>query len=1192
MTNKPQAILLNALQRTSSDLFNFLEFFTSKPVLLIPTHFLDVPTKQLLASKGLKYEGLEATNSQQEAITSYSEHIQQLDFNHLEAKQYQGLIKEFLTANLPVSLELLDALAEAKETYEILGFITSNEAFQRERLIRDWCIAENIPTIHINHGAIFGKPGGAYANFACTTFNLTSPNEVEFIEAALADQSKQITPPKLEVTGMPSWDKYALVQTAENAAAFKASLGLAADQKLITFFPTVRNTSRIAAKAAGDPQIEGIKAFLTAVAEIAPQHPEVVFIIKDRPSNDNFVENLVAVEAEKLKINPSQLLYKFDYAEPYVAFSYLTLATRSTIACESLICQVPHLNLAKDVWQHISLSPATAIPPVLYPELAELLATYISDEHAYTQLKQQQAASNHLTGAGKDFCSSVRSAIQIAHTFNQPHIAQKLTASLDAWQSYTSANPQLSLIEQLENPDNPLNYHWQNVSLLLKYDQRFSEQTAYQAWLTSKTLPEVEGELMGQRMQTWPKQPSFHLIYPVFANQLEGLADSLDALDSQMYKSFGVSILSTQACPSPDLLTQPHLQWLEVADPFSQLNEVINQVESDWVMLLLPGDQLTPDALFNLAEYANLNSDWLAIYTDEDHIYVDSQGEQRRYEPSFKPSFNYELLLSTNYLGGCVALRKDALQALGGVTNLPYMQNEDLLLRLGSRMTLPAIGHLPFVSNSRSGLLNEVFNSQQLEMAGAEVRLNHLKERELTQVELLPGLKAKTWQVRHPLPNPAPKVAVLLPVFAAHDGLLAAITSLVEKTSYPNWQLYLALPAAVAKQLNQEFIQQHAIEVIHLTTHSRVEALTQLAAAAIDATFYCFAEADLHLVQDSWLENLVRHGLRPEVGLVAPRLVKPNGKIFGIGQVLGMNGSVDDLYADFHLEQDLTNQPRAWCDQNFSALNSSCVLISQENFTKFGLSADFANAFYLTDLGLRMQQQGLRLHFTPASTLASQGFTQHQKQLSKERELSAFYAQWFNYLAYDPAHNINLQLNASGNQPDSLFSYNWHPVFNQQPRVLILPLHLTGQTLKLVANLGYYLSRLQKDEKVRLGSRNVGLLAKADDLPHLVELARANADLILCVGEEPTGYVGKMALLKQLTGVKIGVYTSTSLENTSWHNQQAALDLVLTSQIGAATDLTTTNYLNLPLVEDLVKDELKQRLNDLEEQLLAFFKKN
>ena len=1142
-SSKRQALLLMGFQRTSSDLLDFLHYITEPLTLLIPATFFNTKDVATFAANPLvEVKPLQANRSNTAAnLAEVEKQATELSLAATPLAEYQKEVKELLLKSLPVSIELIDALEEAKEDYQLLGFVTTNEAFPRERLIRDWCSQQGLPTLHINHGLILAQIGGAYADFATTAFTTACPNELIYLEHAFKNSA---TPPELHIAGLPSWDKYALLKSEEQAVGFRARLGLTLEQQLITFFPTVRNVSYVHNPNSPDPHLKGIQDFITLAAELAKNLPDAVFIIKDRPGNQQFMEDYVALEASKKGLSTEQLRYVFDHAEPYVAFSTLVISPKSTISSEAVICEVPYIHIFEGLWEPFAYDPEAQVAHTHTTEAVEFITKLLTQPEELAAVKAAQKSSNQLTGPGRDFCSSLRVAQVMAQVFGKEAIAEQIAGDLQAWQHYLTANPQPSVNDLLNDSQNPLGFHWQNVQKLLTFDERFSEEAVYNTWLRHKAPLPVDGQLMAERMQNmWRAQPSFHLIYIVDASLFNALADSLAGLDDQIYKSFGISIISSAPCPDESLLTLSNLQWVVAEQPFEQINAVINAVESDWVMLLQPGDELLPDALFNFADYANLKPDWLAIYADEDRRYLDQQGEVRRKNPSFKPDFNHELLLSTNYIGQCVALRRDAIHALEGLSSLAYVQNEDFLLRLAERMTIPAIGHIPMIANHRSSVLDETLKSEIVELTGSVIRQEHLQRCGHETAEVLPGLKPVTWQVKYPLTT-YPSVALLLPLVEWHEAVPNCIESILQTTHYPNWKLCIAAPKNIIAFFSEEILNSERIQFTEVPpANSRVATYTLLAASQTDADFYCLLETDVHCVQPSWLEQLVMHGQRATVGLVAPRLVRPNGRIFSAGQILGMQGAVGDLYQNFHLEQDLNNQPRAWCDQNFSALNPSCVLISRKNFAEFGLNNNYPDRFYMADLGLRMQLKGWRLHWTPYATLACQGYIEYGKEQTKQEEQVTFYQEWFDLLINDPAHNPNLELRGSGSLPQISLITTWHPVYRQQPRILLVPLHINSTDSQLLGGLSYFLDPLEKAEKIRLNSSAIELQAKEHDLPSLVELARTDADLVIFFGEEVGNTLGRAKQLKEFTGCKIAVYTPGPLTGTSWADTHKTIDL-------------------------------------------------
>ncbi|WP_122630778.1 glycosyltransferase, partial [Pseudomonas viridiflava] len=52
--------------------------------------------------------------------------------------------------------------------------------------------------------------------------------------------------------------------------------------------------------------------------------------------------------------------------------------------------------------------------------------------------------------------------------------------------------------------------------------------------------------------------------------------------------------------------------------------------------------------------------------------------------------------------------------------------------------------------------------------------------------------------------------------------------------------------------------------------------------------------------QADWLETLLNHAQRPEVGIVGPRIINPQGNVLYAGMVLGMEGVAGRPFFNFH----------------------------------------------------------------------------------------------------------------------------------------------------------------------------------------------------------------------------------------------------------------------------------------------------
>jgi O-antigen biosynthesis protein len=107
---------------------------------------------------------------------------------------------------------------------------------------------------------------------------------------------------------------------------------------------------------------------------------------------------------------------------------------------------------------------------------------------------------------------------------------------------------------------------------------------------------------------------------------------------------------------------------------------------------------------------------------------------------------------------------------------------------------------------------------------------------------------------------------------------------------------------------------------------------------------------------------------------------------------------------------------RAACVQRFSAVTAACMVMRREVFVRFGgfNAHDFGIAFNDVDLGLRLNQAGLAVVWTPYAELyhhesASLGSpTSDRRQRQFEQECANLMRCWPEAIRNDPFYNPNL----------------------------------------------------------------------------------------------------------------------------------------------------------------------------------------
>lgn len=122
-------------------------------------------------------------------------------------------------------------------------------------------------------------------------------------------------------------------------------------------------------------------------------------------------------------------------------------------------------------------------------------------------------------------------------------------------------------------------------------------------------------------------------------------------------------------------------------------NEALKHADGDYIGLLDHDDLLHPDALAEVAALLQ-NGAYEMVYTDEDKVSGDGS---IHFEPNFKPDFNFDFLLSNNYICHFTVLSRSLMESLSFRPAFNGAQDYDLFLQavyeLERRRTDPDIAY-------------------------------------------------------------------------------------------------------------------------------------------------------------------------------------------------------------------------------------------------------------------------------------------------------------------------------------------------------------------------------------------------------------------------------------------------------------------------------------------------------------------
>ena len=317
------------------------------------------------------------------------------------------------------------------------------------------------------------------------------------------------------------------------------------------------------------------------------------------------------------------------------------------------------------------------------------------------------------------------------------------------------------------------------------------------------------------------------------------------------------------------------------------------------------------------------------IYSDEDKI--DENGQ--RFGPHFKSDWNPDLLLSQNMFCHLGVYRRTLIQKIGGFRpGYEGSQDYDLVLR-AQRLTTPErIRHIPHIlyhwrAIPGSAALRSEEKPYAVERARQAIA-DHLAEFGLT-AEVSASSCPMFHRVRYALPQPAPRVTIIIPTRDRVDLLRICVDGLLHRTDYPNLEILIVDNQSKEAESHAYFSQLANDPRIHILSYDapfNYSAINNFAVAQATGSLLCFLNNDIEVISPDWLTEMVSHVVRTGIGAVGAMLYYPDDRIQHGGVVLGLGGIAGHIPHGSR-RGDFGYFGRTAIVQNLSAVTAACLVM-------------------------------------------------------------------------------------------------------------------------------------------------------------------------------------------------------------------------------------------------------------------------
>ena len=523
-------------------------------------------------------------------------------------------------------------------------------------------------------------------------------------------------------------------------------------------------------------------------------------------------------------------------------------------------------------------------------------------------------------------------------------------------------------------------------------------------------------------------RPLISIAMPVYNVEIKWLEKCIDSVINQTYDNW-------ELCISDDASTDPKikkcLEAYEQKEPRIKVvfrkenghislatNSALEIATGEFVALLDNDDELSPHALFEVVKVLNERSELDMIYSDEDKI--DAEGN--RFDPHFKADWSPDTLMGNNYISHLGVYRSSIVKSLGGFRKgYEGSQDYDLVLRVTEQIPEDHIYHIDKVLYHWRTIPGSTASSGEAKTyiydSGVKALTDALNRRGIKGT-VHPGLISGFYEVTYEVLQEE-LVSVIIPTKNGYDDLKLCVDSIIEKTSYPNYEIIIAdngstdpkmqeLFAEYKKQLDERFI----VELIDIPfNYSRIN---NLAAKKASGKYLLFLNNDTEVIEPNWMTTMVSYAQFDRIGCVGAKLYYPDDTTQHAGVLVGIGGVAGHA---------LNNYDRTHCgyfgrlviDVNYLAVTAACMMVKAADFKAVnGFDETLEVAFNDVDLCLKIYELGrynvyahqVELYHFESKSRGYEDTPEKQKRFAGE--IKKMQDKWPAYIAHDPFYNDNL----------------------------------------------------------------------------------------------------------------------------------------------------------------------------------------
>ncbi len=443
-------------------------------------------------------------------------------------------------------------------------------------------------------------------------------------------------------------------------------------------------------------------------------------------------------------------------------------------------------------------------------------------------------------------------------------------------------------------------------------------------------------------------------------------------------------------------------------------NECIKMASGDYIALFDHDDILHPSALFEcMKAICEQNADY--VYTDE--VVFLNNNIKKIITYHFKPDFAPENLLANNYICHFSVFNSNLLNEAGIFrSEFDGSQDHDLILRLTK--CAKKIVHIPKVLyfwRSHSNSVAMDINSKKYAIdAGIAAVQNYLSKNGFDATVKSSPVYPVIYKIDYKI-NGNPKISIVITTNDDIKKLRLCINSILEKTSYKNYEIIVIGNIDPNHPLLSDYNQiDSSVKVRFLKYDSALMrySMCNYAAKQCNGDYFIFLRHDVEIVTNNWLEELLMYAQRKDIGAVGGKILLNNSTIEHGGYILGLEE--DHIVGNSHNGVDKDNlgyMGKMFYAQNITAVSDTCLMVKKSNFELLdGFDERLTSKYGDVDFCLRLQEEGLANIFNPYCVI-NHNQSDKLNHENIQNDIDTFKNKWSHAIENgDPYYNPNFSL--------------------------------------------------------------------------------------------------------------------------------------------------------------------------------------